>query len=302
MEFRQLEYFVTLTQCESFTKAAELLNVSQPSVTKGIKALEAELRLILIDRRIKHVTLTPQGKALLRHAKAILNSVREAKRDMRRFSEKVRPVLHFGVPPVIEAYLFPDFFTRFMMEEATATLDIEESNDSEEIRRRISSGDLDFGIVIGDVSPQKEGELVLIQDKMSLCLFRGHPLLKQDTVAVESLKNERFIMQKDYSYQYKSTVRACEAAGFTPKIAHTFTPIKTIKDFVTKREGISVLPNFAIVSDGGFITRPLAPELKFNISLVWNVNKELGEHDKQLIDFVKRYIMTEEFKSSFVSP
>ena len=68
VEFRQLEYFCTISRLENFTRTAEVLHVSQPSVTKAIKALEAELQLTLIDRSQKHVTLTPEGKAFLLHA------------------------------------------------------------------------------------------------------------------------------------------------------------------------------------------------------------------------------------------
>ena len=58
MEFRQLEYFCTISELENFTRTAEVLHVSQPSVTKAIKSLEAELGLTLIDRSQKHVSLT----------------------------------------------------------------------------------------------------------------------------------------------------------------------------------------------------------------------------------------------------
>ena len=68
MDFRQLEYFCTISKLENFTRTAEYLHVSQPSVTKAIKALESELQLTLIDRRQKHVTLTPVGKVVLVHA------------------------------------------------------------------------------------------------------------------------------------------------------------------------------------------------------------------------------------------
>ena len=58
MEFRQLEYFCTISELENFTRTAEALHVSQPSVTKAIKALEAELGVMLINRSQKHVSLT----------------------------------------------------------------------------------------------------------------------------------------------------------------------------------------------------------------------------------------------------
>ena len=74
MEFRQLEYFVTISELENFTRTAEVLHVSQPSVTKAIKSLEGELKLTLIDRSQKHVQLTEEGRTFLIHAQRIMRS------------------------------------------------------------------------------------------------------------------------------------------------------------------------------------------------------------------------------------
>lgn len=105
MEFRQLEYFCTISELENFTRTAKVLHVSQPSVTKAIKALEAELGLTLIDRSQKHVTLTDAGRAFLIHARRIMQDAEIAKQDMMRFCVGSAGTVHFGVPPMFEAYL-----------------------------------------------------------------------------------------------------------------------------------------------------------------------------------------------------
>ena len=103
MEFRQLEYFCTISELENFTRTAKVLHVSQPSVTKAIKALEAELGLTLIDRSQKHVTLTDAGRAFLIHARRIMQDAEIAKQDMMRFCVGSAGTVHFGVPPMFEA-------------------------------------------------------------------------------------------------------------------------------------------------------------------------------------------------------
>ena len=113
MEFRQLEYFCTISELENFTRTAEVLHVSQPSVTKAIKSLESELGLTLIDRSQKHVSLTEEGKAFLLHAQRIMQAAETAKQDMMRYRSDSRGTIHFGIPPMVEAYLFPDLFTKF---------------------------------------------------------------------------------------------------------------------------------------------------------------------------------------------
>ena len=110
MEIRQLEYFCTLAHLENFTRTAEALHVSQPSVTKAIKSLESEIGLMLVDRRQKRVSLTMEGRAFLLHAEEIMQAVERAEQDMLRFRPDARRTVHFGLPPMLEAYLFPDFY------------------------------------------------------------------------------------------------------------------------------------------------------------------------------------------------
>ena len=300
MEFRQLEYFVTTSKSESFTKTAELLHVSQPSVTKGIKALEAELGVTLIDRRIKHVTLTQHGKAFLVHAEKILHAVSKAVEDMEQFDKHPSGIIHFGVPPLIESYLFPDFFTKFMAANPGFQLDIQEYDDSTEIQRRIQNGELDFGIILGDAVPIREGEMLIMKDTMNLCLYHGHPFEQLSVIDVFKLRESKFIMQKEYNYQYKSVFRCCQRNGFTPQVAYTFKPIKTIKEFIIKREGISVLPGFVIRNDEKLIKKQIRPTIDFHVKLIWRSSKLLSATDSNLINFMKQYISTAEFRTSFL--
>lgn len=137
MEFRQLEYFCTISELENFTRTAKVLHVSQPSVTKAIKALEAELGLTLIDRSQKHVTLTEAGRAFLIHARRIMQDAELAKQDMMRFCVGSAGTIHFGVPPMFEAYLFPTFFKEFREKFPTTLLDVQEFGDSDEVRERV---------------------------------------------------------------------------------------------------------------------------------------------------------------------
>ena len=232
MEFRQLEYFCTISELENFTRTAKVLHVSQPSVTKAIKALEAELGLTLIDRSQKHVTLTEAGRAFLIHARRIMQDAELAKQDMMRFCVGSAGTIHFGVPPMFEAYLFPTFFKEF--------------RDSDEVRERVEIGDLDFGVIFGSPETTFPHEFVIMHDAMSLCLPEGHPLSVKKEVAFESLRRERFILQQPRTYQYRAIFARCIEAGFTPDVMLTTSQLKTIKQLVANGTGISILPDFVL--------------------------------------------------------
>ena len=232
MEFRQLEYFCTISHLKNFTRTAETLHVSQPSVTKAIKALEAELGLVLIDRSQKKVNLTPEGQAFLLHAQKIMSAASAAKKDMARYHAGSRGKVQFGLPPMVEAYLFPDLFTQFQTSFPEISLDVQEYSDSDEVRNRLALGDLDFGIVLGEVRPTTENEMLLMQDSMSVCLPANHPLAAQEKVAFADIADEKFIMQQPHTYQHREVARRCGEAGFVPDIALCTSQMKTIKQLV----------------------------------------------------------------------
>lgn len=299
MDFRQLEYFCTLSRLKNFTRTAEELHVSQPSVTKAIKSLETELQLTLIDRRQKHVTLTNEGRAFLLHAEQILQSVEDTYRDMERFQIEKQGTVHFGIPPMVEAYLFPDLFTSFKAMYPDMNLDVKEYADSTEVMNKAEAGDLDFGIIFSENADIEAHKMLIMQDNMSLCISPELPLSRQEKITFDDLRNEHFIMQQSNTYQYHQVYERCVARGFIPDILLCTTQLKTIKQLVGNRLGVSVLPDFVTNEETIFVRRQLTPPLQVNICLYWGRNKQLRDMDKRFLDFIKHYIDTEEFKSHF---
>ena len=302
VEFRQLEYFCTISRLENFTRTAEVLHVSQPSVTKAIKALEAELQLTLIDRSQKHVTLTPEGKAFLLHVEKILQEIEETRQDMERFQIEKKGTIHFGIPPMVEAYLFPDLFTEFKAVYPDVKLDVKEYSDSVEVRQKAEEGELDFGIIFEAEAEDGPTEILIMTDNMSLCVNSEHPLAAADSVNFSQLRNEKFIMQQSNTYQYRNVYERCVAQGFVPDILLCTTQLKTIKQLVANKLGISILPDFVTSTETIFVRKPLDPPLQVRIRLFWGANKCLSEMDEKFIGFMRRYITTDEFQEQFCSP
>ena len=299
MEFRQLEYFVTISELENFTRTAEVLHVSQPSVTKAIKALEGELKLTLIDRSQKHVSLTEEGRTFLIHAQRILRDVQAAYQDMQRFHSEARGTIRFGLPPMVEGYLFPDFFTKFRAVYPDITLDVEELSDSFEVREQADLGELDFGIVLVSPGESGENEFLIMKDEMGLCLPKKHPLAERDCVPFELLRQEKFIMEQPHTFQYRTVFDCCTQHGFTPDILLSSSQLKTIKQLVANGTGISILPKFVTRQDTSFLKRALSPAIPLHISLYWGAHKTFSAIDNRFMDFMRHYTATAEFKKHF---
>ncbi|MCR5176783.1 MAG: LysR family transcriptional regulator [Anaerovibrio sp.] len=299
MEFRHLEYFCAISRLQNFTKTAEYLHVSQPSVTKAIKALESELQLALIDRRQKHVTLTTEGKAFLLHAEKIMNNLENAMQDMERFRQEKYGTIHFGIPPMVEAYLFPDLFTTFKDMYPDMSLDVKEYSDSGVVMEKADNGELDFGIIFTDKLGDTDHEMLIQKDNLSLCVSPELPLAKKSSIDFDDLRNEQFIMQQSNTYQYQHVYERCVERGYVPDILLCTTQLKTIKQLVANRLGISVLPDFVTMEETKFVRRQLTPPLSVDICLYWGKDKELTKRDTRFLNFMKHYIASEEFKRNF---
>ncbi len=299
MEIRQLEYFCMISELENFTKTAQMLHVSQPSVTKAIKSLESEFQLTLINRSQKHISLTEEGRVFLLHAKKILQEVEAAKHEMQEFHDHTKGIIHVGIPPIVEGYLFPDFFTKFRQIYPEINLDVKEHNDSQEVRERAEQGDLDFGIVMGKTKEKTLNSFSIMADRMDVCFSLDHSFKEKTFVEFSDLKGEKFIMQQPATYQYQQVFSRCNDAGFVPDVLLCTSQIKTIKQLVANGMGISVLPNFVTRNERKMLHCALRPSLKVGIYLYWGKHKIFSRIDKKFIDFMKKYTTSLEFRQHF---
>lgn len=291
MEFRQLEYFCTIAQLENFTRTAKMLHVSQPSVTKAIKSLEAELGLTLINRAQKHVTLTTEGKAFLLHAQKIMKEMEVARQDMERFRRRAHGILHFGIPPMVEAYLFPDLFVKFRAAFPDIDLDVQEYSDSQEVVERAELGELDFGIALMGPGHQSENTLLILVDQMSLCMGKDHPRSEARELSFDDLSREKFILQQPRTYQYHEAFERAKEAGFAPEVVLCTSQLKTIKQLVADGVGISFLPDFATQSDTNYLRKAVVPSIRLEVLLCWGSHKVLSDIDKRFIEFMHTLVL-----------
>ena len=296
VEFRQLEYFHTLSKLENFTRTAEVLHVSQPSVTKAIKALEAELKVLLIDRSQKHVMLTPEGRAFLLHVDKILWAIDETKQDMMRFQKNKYGTVHLGVPPMIEAYVFPNLFTSFKQDYPNIQLDVIEYGDSTEIQTKIDDGELDLGIILGEESAGQH-KLTIMQDQMSLCVDHDHRLKDEKTVSFDQLKKEKFILQQPNTYQYKEIYARCIENDFTPDILLCTSQLKTIKQLIANKVGISLLLDLVTRNETIFSRVAIMPPMLVDISLIWSQDKCLSQAGQSFVEFIQEHTKSKKFNN-----
>jgi LysR family transcriptional regulator, nitrogen assimilation regulatory protein len=105
MDFKQISYFVQVAELGSFTRAASVLRVAQPALSRQVRSLEVELRQPLFERNGRGVTLTPAGQRLLDHGRGILQQVQRARQDLQAQRGAASGLLCIGLPPSVSRTL-----------------------------------------------------------------------------------------------------------------------------------------------------------------------------------------------------
>ncbi len=143
MDFKQLESYAAVVQCRSFTKAAQQLYLSQPTVSTHIRALEEELNTCLITRTTKSIEITPEGMKVYDY---VLNLLDIRNRMKRECAPDARRILHLGASTIPSAYILPEILPEFSKRSPNTFFVIHQS-DSQSVADGVIDGVYDVGLV-----------------------------------------------------------------------------------------------------------------------------------------------------------
>src|SRR5256714_2190079 len=178
VEVRHLRYFLAVAEAGNFSRAADRLGISQPSVSQQIRDLETGLRLRLFQRRGKRVLLSPAGLIFQEHARTVLRQLEKCFQELASEPGQLRGALHLGVVPVLNVALIPDLLGMFAAGHPAVTLVVEEIS-STEIETALEEGRMDAGLgFITHHSPNLRYER-LCTDEFALIVAKNHPWAKR---------------------------------------------------------------------------------------------------------------------------
>lgn len=211
LSIRQLEVFVSLVECGSFTRAARHLGLSQSTVSGHVADLEKRLRMRLVERDRGGIKTTPAGAALLRPAREALLAERNARLAVEELSGLLRGTLVVGGSTIPASYILPGLFAEFRRRHPGVSLRLV-TGDSREILDRVASADVEVGVV-GSAPERREIESRRIgEDRLVLVLAPSHPLATRRTVTVSEVLRHPLILREEGSGTRAATLKALGAA------------------------------------------------------------------------------------------
>lgn len=239
---RQLDYFVAVADRLAFGTAADALSVTQPSLSKQIAALEAELGLSLFERTSRKVRLTPAGEALAGEARAVLDAARGFRDAARRLASRAAFRMQAGVLPSIGAYFMPRLRERLRHSLPDLKLGLVEGS-SPALLRRLSAGELEFVVA----SEGLAADLIcrpLFDETLWICSAPGDALTEADApLPLEALAG-RTLLTLDRDFHLARVVeRLAALAGASIGEEYRGVSLDAIRQLAASGAGVAVLPS-----------------------------------------------------------
>lgn len=183
----KLHIFKTVAKHLSFTKAAELLHISQPAISKTIKNLEQEYETTFFVRKRNSIELTEEGKSFLIYVNKIVAIYSEIDEQFLHKNESFPEFIKFGVSTTLSNYIIPKVIAKFRMQFPPTKFDIISDN-SENIENLILNEGIDFGITEGNSSNPKLNFEKFIKDEIVLVTNVNNPSFKKGSIDIETLQ------------------------------------------------------------------------------------------------------------------
>ncbi|MGL4186039.1 MAG: LysR family transcriptional regulator [Thiotrichaceae bacterium] len=287
MDINNLTAFIEVAKQQSFSKAAEILFLTQPAISKRITALETELGTALFNRINRKVTLTEAGRALLPRAQNLRYELEDIRRIASQLSEQVAGSLSMGTSHHIGLHRLPPFLSFFNTTYPDVHLDLHFVG-SEQACEAVEQGDLELAFITlpSELPPQLHAK-ALWQDELHIVVNREHKLAQFAEVSLEALQAERCILPGKDTYTYQLIAQAFQALTHKLNIYLTTHYLDTLKMLVSAGFGWSVLPHTLVDKTMVVLNTPV--KLTRQLGVITHRRRSLSNAASTLLTHLDRF-------------
>lgn len=240
MQFDALRTFITLVEVNNFTKASEILHISQPSVSLHIKNLEQEFQTTLFIRSPKSVQITPTGEILYKRAKQMMAIAEAAREDILTYHHEIQGTLVIGASFTIGEYILPPIIARLQQQFPQLELQVIIGN-TKEIIQYTKLLQVDIGLIEGQA---QDHELIIkpfMQDELFIVSASNNPLAKESTITVADLQQQNWVAREEGSGTRYYLDHLFRANGLQVRSLLTISSNQGVKESVIQGLGLSLL-------------------------------------------------------------
>lgn len=196
MDLRVLNYFLAVAKEGNITRAADVLHITQPTLSRQLKELEDELGTVLLDRGNRKVSLTDAGILFQQRAAELVTLLDKTRRDLADQKNLVGGTVAIGCVESSASKMLPEILSGFAKEYSMVQYDLYSAN-GDDIKEKLDKGEIDLGILIDPIEAAKYDYIRLpVQDRWGIILKEDHPLARQGFVSLEEASKLPLILPR----------------------------------------------------------------------------------------------------------
>jgi DNA-binding transcriptional LysR family regulator len=295
MEIQQLQYFQTLAKLQHMTRAAEVLMISQPALSKSISNIEKDLGVPLFNREGRSIYLNRFGEQFLKSVDLILAEYEKVKSEFEDITRPGYGVVSFGFIHTLGMEIVPELMADVQVKYPNMQVTLTQSTSSS-LLRRLEAGEIDICLSQKIESKTIDIETIeLWQEELFVIVPSTHPLAEKEHIKLEEIKDEKFISIKSGNSLRQVVDSFFQQVGIEQTSTFAGEEMHTIAGFVGAGLGVSLIPNIKGLDQYNVKKlRVSYPECKRSVGVSWAKNRYLSpsatEFKKYLMDYFQKEI------------
>jgi len=248
MDLRRLEVFVKVAELGSFSRAAEALFLTQPTVSEHVRALEEDLGVQLLDRLGRGAAPTPAGQLLLGYARRILILTREARQAVDKFQGRLFGELVVGGSTIPGEYILPALIGQFKTKYPDISISLRVGS-SQQVSGWVEEGRVEIGVVGARPASRMLVARELMADRMVIVVPADHPWSRRESVTLAEIRAEPLVLRERGSGTREALERALAEAGTDLtafRVAGEMGSTQAVKQAVRAGIGVTLISKLAV--------------------------------------------------------
>lgn len=291
MEVRVLRYFLTVVREESITKAAEVLHITQPTLSRQLAQLEEETGVKLFQRGSRKITLTNEGILLRRRAEEIVNLIDKTEQELVLSEEQIEGTITIGCGELATVQTLSELCGTFREKYPRVQFDLYTAN-ADYVKEQMDRGLVDIGLLLEPIDMEKYDFIRLRMKERWIVLMRPEDrLASQEVVTPSDLENLPLILPR------RSGVQNEIASWFGGRYEHlniAFTSNLNTNGAIMVQKGLG----YSLVIEGAvpfwdqkkIVSRPLSPELWATSVIAWKRQQPFSTAAEKFIEHIKCFL------------
>jgi DNA-binding transcriptional LysR family regulator len=291
LSLKQVRYFIATADTGQVSQAGITLNVSQSAITAAVQQLEETLGVALFRRQPTGVSLTAEGARFLQHARSIMAAVNAAERAPLTEDTALAGTVRVGVSYTVMGYFLPRHYTRFARSYPRIRVELYELPRNA-IESGLNDNSLDLAVMlVSNLQDKKHlASETLLRSKRRLWLPVEHPLLTAETITLEDVAGQSYVMLTVDEANQTAT-KYWKPTGLRPNIVLKTSSVEAVRSMVADGMGITILSDMVYrpwsLEGQRIEVRNLVGDIPYmDVGMAWNKSKPQSPATKTFHDFL----------------